>query len=313
MSQVDMDATRWGIVYCPKDGTRHIHKEWEAIRAYLTEKNVKFDFVQSEGADSVERLAAMLAQNGYKIIVVVGGDAALCRALNGILAQGDEVRKAVSLGVIPNGWGNDFAHFWGIEEDDYKRAIDCLVAGRVRKVDVGVCTCSTETHEPVKRYFLNCVNVGLVANIMNIKHKTRRFWGMLTLSHLASMMVLLFKRLEHKMHVKVNQDEINKSVMTICVGSAHGYGQTPSGVPYNGLLDVSIVSHSEMRQMVEALWMLFNGRFLNHKAVKAYRTRRVQIIDAEHAMVSLDGAVWKEATTPMEVGIHQEWLNFIIP
>ena len=271
-----------------------------------------YDFVQSEGPKSVERLAAMLASNGYTTIIIVGGDAALNRALNGILSQGDEVRRRVSLGVIPNGWGNDFAHFWGFEEDDYKQTIDWLVKGRVRKVDVGYCV-SEKLGEDRPRFFLTCVNVGLVANIMNIKHKTRRFWGMLTLSHLASMFLLLFQRMEYKMHLKVNLDEIDKRVMTVCVGSARGYGQTPSGVPYNGLLDVSVVSHPEMRQMVEALWMLFRGRFLNHKAVRSYRTRRVDFLDDGKAMVSLDGAVWEEGEAPMRVGIHQEWMNFIIP
>ena len=53
-----MEPSRWGIIYCPKDGVRHIHKEWEAIRSYLTEKGVLYDFVQSEGPKSVERQKA---------------------------------------------------------------------------------------------------------------------------------------------------------------------------------------------------------------------------------------------------------------
>ena len=101
--------------------------------------------------------------------------------------------------------------------------------------------------------------------------------------------------------------------MTVCVSSARGYGQTPSGVPYNGWLDVSVVSHPEIAQMVEALWMLLRGRFLNHKAVKSYRTKRVDFFDDGKAMISLDGAVWEEGAAPMRIGIHQEWLNFIIP
>ena len=307
-----MEAERWGIIYCPKDGVRRTQKRWESIRAYLAEKKVLFDFVQSEATSSVERLAAMLATNGYRTIVVVGGDAALNRALNGVLALGDDVRKRVALGVIPNGWGNDFAHFWGFEEDDFRQAIDWLVARRVRRVDVGYCDVAGEGAS-VRRYFLNCVNVGLVANIMSIKHKTRRFWGLLTLSHLSSMFLLLFQRMEHRMYIKVNQDTIDQQVMTVCVGSAHGYGQTPSCVPYNGLLDVSVVSHPEARQMVEALWMLFRGRFLNHKAVRSYRTRKVEFKDCGKATVSLDGAVWHEAAMPMSVGVHQEWLDFIIP
>ena len=246
---MSVEAARWGIIYCPKEGTSQIHKQWEEICAYLTEKKVAYDFVQSESSHSVERLAAMLAGNGYSTIVIVGGDAALNRALNGILALGDEVRQRVAIGVIPNGWGNDFAHFWGIEEDNYKQTIDWLIARRIRKVDVGYCLTEVQGKQYV-RYFLNCVNVGLVADIMNIKHKTRRFWGALTMSHLASMFLLLFQRMEHKMHFKVNQDEINRSVMTVCIGSARGYGQTPSGVPYNGLLDVSVVERPDKEQMM---------------------------------------------------------------
>lgn len=306
-----MEPSRWGVIYCPKEGVRNVHKEWTAVRSYLDERGVIYDFVQSESSRSVERLAAMLAANGYATIVVVGGDAALNRALNGILSQGNEARERVALGVIPNGWGNDFAHFWGIEEMNYKQNVDWLIQRRLRKVDVGYCVLKGEGRSG-KRYFLNCVDVGLAANIMNIKHKTRRF-GLLTLSHLVSMFMLMFQRLEYKMHFKVNEEEIRRSVMTVCVGSARGYGQTPSGVPYNGLLDVSVVSHPEMRQMVEALWLLFRGRFLNHKSVKSFRTRKVEFYDTGRAVISLDGAVWPEASGPMEVEIKQEWVNFIIP
>ena len=38
---------------------------------------MQFDFVQSESQGSVERLASMLTQNGYRTIIVIGGDAAL--------------------------------------------------------------------------------------------------------------------------------------------------------------------------------------------------------------------------------------------
>ena len=51
------------------------------------------------------------------------------------------------------------------------------------------------------------------------------------------------------MRIKINTDSIHRSVMTMCVGNALGYGQTPNAVPYNGLLDVSVVYHSEMMQL----------------------------------------------------------------
>ena len=51
---MSVEAARWGIIYCPKEGTSQIHKQWEEICAYLTEKKVAYDFVQSESSHSVE-------------------------------------------------------------------------------------------------------------------------------------------------------------------------------------------------------------------------------------------------------------------
>lgn len=306
-----MEESRWGIIYCPRRSMRRIQKEWDAMREYMSEKGVLFDFVQSEGLNSVERLAAMLTSNGYKTIVVVGGDSALNRALNGILSVDEERRKGVALGVIPNSNVNDFARFWGFEPKHYKKTIDSLIRHRVRKVDVGVCA-SSDTNDNV-RYFINCVNVGLVASIMTLKRKTKRIFGLRMLSYLSSVFLLIFHRMEHKMRLNVNQTEINQDVTSICIGSAKGYGQTPSAVPYNGLLDVSIVSHSELTQIFEALWMLSRGSFLNHKAVKSYRTQKVNIYEIGTAKVTVDGVLWKEVKAPLNISIRQEFIDFIIP
>ena len=92
-------------------------------------------------------------------------------------------------------------------------------------------------------------------------------------------------------------------------GGKH-YEYQAQDTPFLGNADPS---HPEISQMVEALWMLFRGRFLNHKAVKSYRTKEVDFFDNGKAMISLDGAVWENGSTPMKIGIHQEWVNFIIP
>jgi diacylglycerol kinase (ATP) len=306
-----VEENRWGIIYCPKAGSHHTHKRWEEINSYLEQKGVVFDFVQSESVKSVERLTSMLVQNGYRTIVVVGGDSALNDALNGVMNTAREHLSDIALGVLPNGLANDFAKFWGLDEGDYRKAIDLLRQRRLRKVDVGTCSFTLDG-KAVTRYFLNCANVGVVASIMNIKYMTRRFWGLRTLSMLASMFLLLFQRLEFKVHLRVNEDEVNRHVMNVCVGNARSYGMTPSAVPYSGTLDVSIVSQPEITQLVHGLWLLFSGRFLNYKKLYPYRTRQVHIEQAGKACISLDGRVLTHYAMPMDIGIRSEALNFII-
>lgn len=109
-----------GVIYNPKAGSRKAQKRWRNIRAYMDECKVKYDYVQSEGFGSVERLAKTMANNGYLTIVVVGGDGAMNDALNGIMNSEVEDKQKIALGIIPNGIGNDFAKYWGLSSDDYK-------------------------------------------------------------------------------------------------------------------------------------------------------------------------------------------------
>ena len=148
---------------------------------------------------------------------------------------------------------------------------------------------------------------------MNLRNQTRRLLASRTLSYLFSMALMVFQRLEYKMHLKINNDVVKRKVMTVCVGNAEGYGQTPNAVPYNGLLDVSVVYHPEMMQLIEGFHLLFTGKFPNHKSVHPYRTRRVDVLDASHAMVSVDGRLLKTPVGEYSIEVEQEVINFLIP
>ena len=277
----------------------------------MEERGVLFDYLQSEGYGSVERLARMLANNGYRTIVVVGGDGAINDAVNGIMTSSVERKDEIALGIIPNGMGNDFAKYWGLDEDDYKQAVDWIINRRLRKIDVGrvgYCNesvCST-------RYFVNAMYIGLGARMVWISNGTRRFWGMQWLSFLSSMILLLFERKLYRVHLKLNGEHIRGKIMTVCIGSARGYGLTPSAVPYNGWLDVSVVYRPQLLQLLSGLVLLLRGRLLNHKTVKPYRTRKVKVLRAMNADVSLDGRILHEEC-PLEVRIVPEGLTLIIP
>ena len=298
-----VEPSRWGIIYNPKAGNE--------IRDYMESRKVVFDYVQSEGFGSVERLARTLANNGYRTIVVVGGDGAINDAVNGIMSSSAEDKENIALGIIPNGIGNDFAKYWGLDEDNYKQAVDWVINRRLRKIDVGCCN-FFDGEQHTNRYFINAIYIGLGARIVQISDGTRRFWGIRELSFAASMFLLLFERKLYRMHLRVNDEHIRGRIMTVCVGSARGYGLTPSAVPYNGWLDVSVIYRPELLQLLSGLRMLLKGRILNHKMVKPYRTRKVKILRAQNASVSLDGRIL-DRHFPLEVSIMPEAITLIIP
>ena len=308
---IEMD--RWGVLYCPKTGISNKRKRWEKIQKVLDDRGVKYDFVQSETTDSVERLMKMMITNGYKTIIIVGGDSALNDAVNCLMMEEKEVRDSIDLGVIPNGVMNDFARFWGFDEDEIEQTVDWLVKHRVRKVDLGCIRYTNAREEKCHRYFLNCINIGMTADIMNLRRQTRRLLGSRTLSFISSLFVMIFHRMEYKMRLRINSDRIDRKVMTMCIGSGPGYGQTPNAVPYNGMLDVSVVYNPEMVQLIEGLWLLVTGRFLNHRSVHPFRTKEVVVEKSRHAMVGIDGRLMKTPVGPYKINVEQEVINFLIP
>ena len=307
-----VESNRWGIIYNPKAGSRKTQKKWNEIRSYMESRGVLFDYLQSEGYGSVERLARMLANNGYRTIVIVGGDGAINDAINGIMTSSASDKDQIALGIIPNGIGNDFASYWGLEKDDYKEAVDWIIIRRLRKIDVGRVSYN-EGDLRKTRYFINAMYVGLGARFVWISNGTRRFWGMQWLSYLSSMFLLLFERMLYRIDMKINGEHIQDTIMTVCIGSARGYGLTPSAVPYNGWLDVSVVYRPELLQLIKGLWLLVNGRLLNLKVVKPYRTHKVKILRSQNAAISLDGRQLYYDDSSLDVRILPEALTLIIP
>ncbi|MBR3123540.1 MAG: lipid kinase [Prevotella sp.] len=305
---------KWGILYCPKSGfLSSPQKRWEKIERCLKAEGIAYDFVQSENSGSVDRLVKMLIANGYKTIVIVGGDSALNDAVNCLMQIDQQKRSEIALGVIPNGIMNDFAHFWDMKEDDVEQNVKWLKAHRVRKIDLGCIRYTNKDDEKCRRYFLNCINVGLIATIMNLRRQTRHYFGSRTLSFFSSFMLMIFQRLDYRMHLKINTDEIKRKVMTVCIGNALGYGQTPNAVPYNGWLDVSVVYHPEMTQLFEGIYLFVRGKFLNHRSVHPYRTRKVEVLKADHAMVGIDGRMMNTPVGAFTVSVEQEVINFLVP
>lgn len=301
--------SKWGVIYSPNPSYR-CKRRWKKILHCLQTSGQPFDFVQSEGEGSTLRLAAMMTQNGYKTIIIVGGDAALNEAVNGIMHAASPTSTHPTLGIIPNGYANDFAHYWDYHTDDIEDTIARLQRGNKRHIDVGVIAEGASTD--ARHYFLNCLNIGVVANIIHLKRTNRNFWISRMLADALSALQLIFKRKRFRLKFKVNFETHEKELTTICIGSAHGYGQTPSAVPYNGMLDITAVAQAPFTKTLNGLWLLFTNRFLSYNNVKFWRTRGIEILETNNAPIALDGRIHPTDATHISIGILPEEIEFLV-
>ena len=305
-----------GLIYCPKrEGFKSPEKRWKKIAECLESHGIKYDLVQSENAQSVERLVSMLIHNGYDDIIICGGDAALCDAVNCLMREEKEVRERVVLSVIPNGLMNDFAAFWGLTENDIKLAVESIATRRIKKVDAGCFIYTDKEGNKRNRYFLNCINIGLVAGIQHLRTETRRIFWSRKVSYVISLVLLLFQRMFWKMEYTINYETEQHRVMTMCIGSALGFGQTPNAVPYNGMIDVTVIRNSALTQLFSVIALFVRGRILNHKMILPYRCHDITIKVPKNTPVSIDGHSFSDidtSTDPMKIIVEQEAINFII-
>lgn len=306
-----------GIIYCPKHaGLKSISKRWCKIADSLTSHGVEYDLIQSESSKSVERLVNMLIHNGYDTIVMAGGDSALNDAVNCLMKQEKAVRESIVLGVIPNGLINDFASFWGFTEKDIDGVVASIKARRIRKVDVG-CLYYTDK-EGVKntRYFLNCINIGLIAAIQRLKKQTREVLWSRKISYIISLILLAFQKMQYKLKYTINYETEEHRLITMCIGNAYGYGQTPNAVPYNGLLDVSAVKSEKITQLFAGIALFLRGKILNHKNLLPYRARQIEVLlpIKKDTPVSVDGRLISVSTrhTDLLMNVEEEAINFLI-
>ena len=302
------------ILYCPNHwGLGRQKKKRELITSALDSAGLQYDFVQSESAESVGRLVTMMADNGYTTIVICGGDSAISSAVNSLMHSEQSIRQQVRIAIIPNGVMNDFADFWGLTKDDISLSIAAIAKGRTRRVDVGCLRYRDRRGTEQHRYFINCLNIGLVAALQRLRQRTRSFFGSRTISYISSLLLIVTQRLDYHMHFRINGEDEQRRVMTMCIGNAQGYGQTPNAVPYNGLLDVSVVRNAPVLQLFAGIRLFLSRRFLMHRGVHPYRTRQVDIISAPTAPVALDGHYLGQLQGDYTVTVQAEQVNLIIP
>lgn len=305
-----------GIIYCPKhDGLKSAKKRWKRIADALAAHGVEYDLIHSESADSVERHVNMMIHNGYDTIILAGGDSALNDAANCLMKLERKERENITIGVIPNGRMNDFASFWGFDGNALDSIAENIKAHRTRKVDVGVLTCQDSRGEQHTRYFFNCVNVGLIAGIQHLRNTTRHMFWSRKASFLISFFFLIFLRMEYKLRYTIDFEEEELKIMNMCIGSCHGYGMTPNAVPYNGMLDVTVIKHSPLKQLFNGIQLFLRGKLLNYKGIKPYRSRNVLISIPQNTPLNIDGREYEIAfknEINLSISVMSEEITFLI-
>lgn len=307
--------THWVAIINPQSGNIGMHAEWSRLQKAFKDQSVTCVYMFTERPGHAIDLARDLILDGYRNIVVIGGDGTLNEVLNGVMRSGVDP-TTVTLAVIPNGTGNDWARLWKIPFDADK-SIALLKNGKSQRVDIGRCT-YMQSGKPGERFFLNIAGMGYEVSVLMHADLVRWMSIMKGRSWIYALSVIytaLFTR-AHEMTITANGVTKSEKIFTLSVGngqySGGGFRQTPMASPTDGALDVMIMSRLSFKYAIMGLKYLFRGKLLKHPAVKNIRANQIIISSAKRPALEVDGIV-VHSSCPVTFTIMPAQINFIIP
>jgi len=155
------------VIVNPASGARSAERRWPQIKALLADAGLVFDFVLTEGPMHATILAGEAADQGYDLVVAVGGDGTVNEVVNGLV--GPQGKATVDLGIIFTGTANDFARNLDLPRN-LERNCGLMVSPRRMDVDVGLVEYTREG-QLKRRYFVNVSGAGFDADWMEEARK----------------------------------------------------------------------------------------------------------------------------------------------
>ena len=143
-------------------------RRWPRIKSLLEDAGLNFDSVLTQEPMQAMELAREAADQGYNLVVAVGGDGTINEVVNGLM--GPDGKATADLGVIRTGTANDSARNLDLPTSLLKNCRR-LVSPERTEVDIGIVEFLREG-QAGQRFFLNDAGAGFDADLMEEAKKT---------------------------------------------------------------------------------------------------------------------------------------------
>jgi diacylglycerol kinase (ATP) len=151
-----MKSVKYLVILNPVANKGKARDSAPLIRARLEAARIPNEIVLTDASDRAWILAARAAQDGFGAVVAAGGDGTANEVVNGLMETSGGKATRTIMGLLPIGRGNDFAAGADVPQD-FTEAMDCLIEGKTRPMDVGLITGGDY---PQGRHFCNGVGIG---------------------------------------------------------------------------------------------------------------------------------------------------------
>ena len=295
------------FVYNPTSGDRSRSEQIEYIRKSLGSRFPWKEMLPSEDAASLVRQAA---KEGAQTIVAVGGDGTVHGVVNGIMSIEAPLRP--SLGILPTGNGNDFAHAAHIPTD-IKKALELVLNGKGHPSDIG----SINNERGDNIYWANSCGIGLNGRVAIRARSFQAFKG--KAKYIAATIAEILRQKTPKdADLTVDNRRLSDSFSMITLGNGPregaGFLMTPHAKIDDGLLDLLFVAPLSKMGMLALLPSARNGTHVKSRAIFTRTFSRLHLKANEPLAIHTDGEIYatpKDNVREISVRVHPAAIRVI--
>ncbi len=233
-------------------------------------------------------LAKQAAEQGYEMIIAVGGDGTVHEVINGIMQMPANRRPA--LGVVPVGSGNDFAHAVGIPLRS-DRALAHALSGEPSAIDVGV---MTDEHGR-KEYFDNTLGIGFDTVVTIRSHRLPLVRGFLMyLTAVIQTIILNHDPTGMQIDVDGRKWHQQNLMLVMCNGPREGGGflVAPDAKLDDGILHYAMIENCSRFTMFRIVPEVMKGTHGKFKQVTLGSCTRMSVTADRPMYVHADGEIY---------------------
>jgi YegS/Rv2252/BmrU family lipid kinase len=313
-----MAPPRTLLVVNPRSQNGTLGKRWPKLSQQVRRHLGSFEEAFTKGPMDATRIAREAIRDGVDIVVAIGGDGTINEVANGFFEDGEAIRPAASMGILPFGTGGDFRKTVGIPKD-IEKAAQVLARNETKRIDLGRLDYATRDGGTEQRMFVNIASFGMSGEIdEEVNSSSKRFGGRLTFMLATAKVGMRYKGKRVRVVFDGNEEtslETNISTIAVANGQYFGGGMqvAPNAVIDDGRFDV--VSIGEMGTL-ESMWKgrhLYSGSHLNLDNVSERRARTVyaESVDGQEVILDVDGEV--PGLLPATFTIVPQALSLVLP
>jgi YegS/Rv2252/BmrU family lipid kinase len=233
-------------------------------------------------------LARQAADDGYELVVAVGGDGTAHEVVNGLMLVPEERRPR--LGIVPMGSGNDFAHNIGMKMQP-AQALRQVLTGVPRRIDIG----RLEDEHGRVEYWDNTLGIGFDATVTLRSRKFTYLRGFLV--YLVAVLQTIM--LNHEaVRIQVASDQENWEdellLIVLCNGGREGGGfqVAPQALPDDGVYDYTSIKKVSRLMMLRLLPEVMKGTHGAFPQVRMGKFKRVELKLDRPLPIHMDGEIF---------------------